>query len=537
MKRARGTKQQERRARRTDEIMASLNEERENRKSNLVASLPDGDVWLHTCVLSSMLGGTIDRGWLKDSGIPGVLRLEFGEAFERSVIKHVVDYFYTGAIDESVPLDVCLRVLCAAHYFGAAMVEDLSAFIEKIMTPADAVRVYVVASRLHIALATSAMRLIGRNVESLSSASFKLVAPDLSHVLCEHAVYCAAVRYTEATGDFSVLLHVNFDALRREGAAFTKIDAWPAPILRHMLAGSENPYPKRAYSLSDCVVAISAHGGAWLFDMRTQSRYQLPSLFPPEAEPPEPISRTFGVPAPCRHDKGLSALLVDGNVCVFFLDSSQHRGVHVLKDGRWVFAGTTRYRVSYSAAAVFGSFVTLLGGGWDVQGTESNCALCERLVPGSSDWISRTALPTARRGSRAVTVGGTLYVSGGEDSEVFSDVLRFDVSTASFVPAGEMMRARRGHAVAVVGHDIYFAGGERDADDPAFEVLDTRTATSRLLPAPPCGTSYSYHSAFTRENCIFAIGGNYVDRFSIADGTWSTFSRSFPGGVAAVYVP
>ena len=92
-------------------------------------------------------------------------------------------------------------------------------------------------------------------------------------------------------------------------------------------------------------------------------------------------------------------------------------------------------------------------------------------------------------------------------------------------------------AVAVVGHEIYLAGGERDAEDPAFEVFDTRTATSRLLPSPPCGTSYSYHSAFARENCIFAVGGNCVDRFSIADGTWSTFSRSFPGGVAAVYVP
>ena len=531
---------EKRAAARTDEIMAALNDEREGRKSNAVISLPDGEVWAHTCVLTKMLDGTIDRSWLKDSGVPGVHKVVLGAAFPRSIVQHVVDYFYTGAIDGSAPLPVLLRVLCAAHYIGASMVEDLSARIESVMlTPADAVAVHDVASRLHLALADSAMRVIGRNLESLSNTSFKVVASNLGHVLCEQAVFEAAVRYTEATGDFSVLLHVNFDALPAScRASISKLAACnlPAPVFRHMLGAGTPNAPKRTYTVSDCVVAVTAHGGAWLFDMRTAARYELPPLFPPEPLFAEPISPTFGLAATYRagnYDKGLSAILVDGHVCVFFLERANERAVHVLKDGRWVFAGTTRYALSDSAAAVFGTFVTLLGGCC----ASSDSSSCERLVPGST-WIPRVGLPCSRRGCRAVAVEGELYVSGGRNAHgALSDILKFDGATATFVLAGNMLRARFGHAVAVLGTEIYLCGGESGSESPVFEVFDTRTGQSRALRPPPCGIRYSYHSAFVRGSHVFAIGGHYVDCYSIADDTWDTFSRSFPGGVAAVYVP
>lgn len=74
--------------------------------------------------------------------------------------------------------------------------------------------------------------------------------------------------------------------------------------------------------------------------------------------------------------------------------------------------------------------------------------------------VDRRTLPTTRSGVAAATIGGRIYVFGGEDPDgTFSENEAYDPATDSWVGVAPMPTARHGLGAAVGGQTIYVVAG------------------------------------------------------------------------------
>jgi N-acetylneuraminic acid mutarotase len=100
-----------------------------------------------------------------------------------------------------------------------------------------------------------------------------------------------------------------------------------------------------------------------------------------------------------------------------------------------------------------------IGGRFRHQFT-ANVDVTEVYDPRTDGWSTGAPLPTTRSGVAAATIGGRIYVFGGEDPDgTFGENEAYDPATDSWVSLPPMPTARHGLGAAVVGQTIYVVAG------------------------------------------------------------------------------
>ncbi len=164
-------------------------------------------------------------------------------------------------------------------------------------------------------------------------------------------------------------------------------------------------------------------------------------------------------------------------------------------------------------------------------------------------WRLTTPLPVALNHTMSVSVGGRLYVIGGQSSAggagPFVDtVYAYDPVTAAWSTRAPMPTQRGGGAAAVVAGKIYVAGG-RPPRGSDFAVYDPVSDSWRTLPDLP--TQRNHVGAAAIDGKVYVVGGRLeagfqseqTDRVEVYDPATNAWSTRAPmlrprGGVNAV---
>lgn len=149
--------------------------------------------------------------------------------------------------------------------------------------------------------------------------------------------------------------------------------------------------------------------------------------------------------------------------------------------------------------------------------------------PNTNIWATKTSIPTAREGAAAATVGGKIYVIGGNEGANFYDIVEeYDPATDSWTTKSPMLTARAFIAAAVFEEKIYVFGGFDGTNlldtveeyDPAADSWTTKTsmptARSWLAAAQACGRIYVM-GGNDMANCLDAN-----EEYDPTTDTWET---------------
>jgi hypothetical protein len=205
------------------------------------------------------------------------------------------------------------------------------------------------------------------------------------------------------------------------------------------------------------------------------------------------------------------------------------------------------------SAAVYDGKIYVFGG----LTATTKLATVERYDPGTDSWDTRSAMPTARYGSSAVTRDGKIYVLGGVNAsnQIVKTVEVYDPVNNTWSTAADMPTARC-RLAAVLGPDgkIYAIGGSTTSTldlagySSVVEVYDPGANTwtiAAALSTPRVGLA-----AATSAGKIYVFGGygkppGYAARFLVstevydpAVNSWSTAGsmRDTRYGLAAATV-
>ncbi|MBI4422444.1 MAG: fibronectin type III domain-containing protein, partial [Elusimicrobia bacterium] len=138
----------------------------------------------------------------------------------------------------------------------------------------------------------------------------------------------------------------------------------------------------------------------------------------------------------------------------------------------------------------------------------SALAVNEEYDPVADTFAVRAPMPTARGYGMAFSIGGTVYVAGGNNlgGVHYAATEAFDPQTGAWTAKAPMTAARSGAAVAVIGGDAYVAGGENSGGDLVLSAAydagaDTWTARASI----PAGRHDLAGVALGGK--LFAVGG------------------------------
>ncbi len=204
---------------------------------------------------------------------------------------------------------------------------------------------------------------------------------------------------------------------------------------------------------------------------------------------------------------------------------------------------------------VLGSLASLPALGRNASGSgadgtdliDNNTLTSDLLAPGEATrWYLRGALPAARARSAAATVGGLVYVIGGESNQTASgDVLVFDPRNNTWTPLDTPKPTPAWNSTAAaIGQLIYVAGGTtaNGIATDRLEVFDTAANVWQSLK--PLPTPMTGHSMAALNGKLYVFGDKSsnpatVDSFAydIAGDTWHPIApmptpRSLSGAAA-----
>jgi N-acetylneuraminic acid mutarotase len=103
-----------------------------------------------------------------------------------------------------------------------------------------------------------------------------------------------------------------------------------------------------------------------------------------------------------------------------------------------------------------------IGGKFYVAGGRSGILAASALEvydPQTNTWTILSSMPTGRSGIAAGVLNNKLYVFGGEDPRLFSEVEVYDPATDTWQQVAPMRTPRHGIFAAVIGNVIYIPGG------------------------------------------------------------------------------
>jgi uncharacterized protein (TIGR03437 family) len=199
--------------------------------------------------------------------------------------------------------------------------------------------------------------------------------------------------------------------------------------------------------------------------------------------------------------------------------------------GQWGTRGQLIEANSEFAVGELAGKIYVLGG---YPSTRQTKATVQVYDPVQDRWELTTPMPIPLNHNMAASVGGKLYMIGGQLTDAgsgnFSDrVFEYDPNTRQWTERTRMPTARGGGVALVVDDKIYVAGGRppRGAD---FAVYEPATDTWRTLPDMP--TQRNHLSGAAVNGKVYIIGGRFeggsgslqsaaVEVYDPATNTWS----------------
>jgi len=199
--------------------------------------------------------------------------------------------------------------------------------------------------------------------------------------------------------------------------------------------------------------------------------------------------------------------------------------------GQWGTRGQLLEANSEMAVGELAGKIYVLGGYPSTRQTKNTVQLYD---PVEDRWELTTPMPIALNHNMAASVGGKLYMIGGQLTDAgagnFSDrVFEYDPNTRQWTERARMPTARGGAVAVVVDGKIYVAGGRppRGAD---FAVYEPATDTWRTLPDMPTQRNHLAGAAVNGK--VYIIGGRFeggaqspqsaaVEVYDPATNSWS----------------
>ena len=199
--------------------------------------------------------------------------------------------------------------------------------------------------------------------------------------------------------------------------------------------------------------------------------------------------------------------------------------------GQWGTRGQLIEANSEFAVGELAGKIYVLGGYPSTRQTKNTVQLYD---PVEDRWELTTPMPIPLNHNMAASVGGKLYMIGGQLTDAasgnFSDrVFEYDPNTRQWTERARMPTARGGAVPVVVGEKIYVAGGRppRGAD---FAVYDPATDTWSTLPDMPTARNHLTGAAVNGK--VYIIGGRFeggalapqtaaVEVYDPATNSWS----------------
>jgi N-acetylneuraminic acid mutarotase len=150
-----------------------------------------------------------------------------------------------------------------------------------------------------------------------------------------------------------------------------------------------------------------------------------------------------------------------------YIDTNAHY-IYDPQKNEWSKGKTAPTARNSAASVVIDGLIYVVGGRHNVMqedGTQlqQNLSNLEVYNPETNEWQTRAPLPESLGGNAAASVGGKLYVFGGEqwapEKKVFPSSWAYDPASDKWQKVADMPTARHGLAAAAVDDVIYTIGG------------------------------------------------------------------------------
>jgi len=164
--------------------------------------------------------------------------------------------------------------------------------------------------------------------------------------------------------------------------------------------------------------------------------------------------------------------------------------------------------VAYTTAVIDESVVAFYAGGYNTGNIFSSIIVAN--LTDSTFNIYDDALPVAVFAAAACSIGRQVYIAGGNQGGLHSNVIyTFSYDNKTVVSVGKLAAARAYHSCGVLGPYVYFAGGTMSNGTllASVEVFDSRDNSVFDAPAFEIGTAF-FASVSTRDAVYFAGGVN-----------------------------
>lgn len=188
---------------------------------------------------------------------------------------------------------------------------------------------------------------------------------------------------------------------------------------------------------------------------------------------------------------------------------------------------------NWGAVAVLPDRIHIVGG---VNANEpvsvaSRLFVNEAFIPGQNSWQTYSPMNFARGGAPADTVDGRFYVIGGSRGPLALDSVEvYNPSADSWASVPSLPGPLLVPSVGSIGGKLYVAGGEgRPCCPSVSDLLIFDPDVGAWTPGPPMSTARSYAASVVLDRKLIVIGGvgnggNILSEVEVFDpnaGTWS----------------
>ena len=556
-----------RQQRNDEEIARKLNEERNEKNSDLVLKVPENDGFVEVYMHRVFADKFFTQQTCEQINETHTRRARFTmtDQFKPSVIQALVDWNYESELPVNLTCETAVVLLRAANFFHRFpdLTEALCEWLLENMQKSDAVAVFDTAGALCKLgadeclkqLSDKAMRVIASNVLSLlesgSLDQLPTIVEDMRFIASEHLALDVAKRFA-SNGNHEQLLKVNYGqlskpTLAREVKWLTNAGLMSPELTQHVLRSSLKPTNMtRKYGLEGAIVCVAVDGETHAlvrgptdeYEKYEYEAYELPPIFQP--------TEVIGANLPFDHS---ICVVVDGGKLVVIMAYGERRHVYSYdpETAMWWYKGlTSESGVSESAVAVTSEGIALLGGSIDPDG-ETPVGWCEIQTKSAEGvfWGKMPPLPVPLAGGCALAVDDRVFFVGGQnDSGPSSAVFVHRFGGKGFTHIGNLGDARWDFAAVLVdkasGPEIYCFGGAgllSVESRSSCEVFDVNKKKSTPLTRAPIGDE-KIHSAWHRGgDLIEVVAGNLLLEYSIAFDSWKIVSHGIPSCAKAVRFP
>ena len=179
----------------------------------------------------------------------------------------------------------------------------------------------------------------------------------------------------------------------------------------------------------------------------------------------------------------------------------------------WTFGTPLPVALNHTVAASVGGKIYLIGGQESAGGSGPFVNTVYEFDPLTNEWTSKAPMPTARSSGAAAVINGLIYVAGGRPPRG-NDFAVYNPAENEWTELPDMPTQRNHLAVAGIGGKVFVAGGRFGAGFSSeltniLEMYDP--ATNQWTTKTPMPTIRSGVNGIAANGCFYVFGGEGND--------------------------